>query len=393
MMSNTLLFYGVSFICVGHLFLLIETCNYPSDLQSAVWEDSQKGSLTYTTNQMTGYTYSSYSSGSSIWNCFLIDGDYVVSKATGTINLFSAQYDVYICQKFTKITSFSYSYYLESDVQSNANNDRLNVFPTGNSVTVSQACAKTMDIPTEEFHVLVKNSNIADVKQWFPTPLLGKFEYTKVTAAGVSSCGSGSVWDDCTNRTTMSINMTQCSSVVAFSQGVTYCVTYITKGSTYYVVVVNPGIADGTTYFRFACLAVSQSGSTVTVVEKSGSCGAGQNTSLAGTGGSKYTMTPYETCPFTTDSPSEPSSDIGLIIGIVVALLVLLAIAAVVGYCIYKKKKNQIYDKEKKENANYPEYPHRGYTNLPESFSPTLTSKPETAVNGNTPDLQKPAQT
>ena len=39
------------------------------------------------------------------------------------------------------------------------------------------------------------------------------------------------------------------------------------------------------------------------------------------------------------------------------------------------------------------EYPHRGYTNLPESFSPTLTSKPETAVNGNTPDLQKPAQT
>ena len=56
---------------------------------------------------------------------------------------------------------------------------------------------------------------------------------------------------------------------------------------------------------------------------------------------------------FTTDSPSEPSSDIGLIIGIVVALLVLLAIAAVVGYCIYKKKKNQIYDKEKKENANY----------------------------------------
>ena len=40
-------------------------------------------------------------------------------------------------------------------------------------------------------------------------------------------------------------------------EGVTYCVTYITKGSTYYVVVVNPGIADGTTYFRFACLVSS----------------------------------------------------------------------------------------------------------------------------------------
>ena len=56
---------------------------------------------------------------------------------------------------------------------------------------------------------------------------------------------------------------------------------------------------------------------------------------------------------FTTDSPSESSSDIGLIIGIVVGLLVLLIIGAVVGYYIYKKKKNQIYDREKKENANY----------------------------------------
>lgn len=104
------------------------------------------------------------------------------------------------------------------------------------------------------------------------------------------------------------------------SEGEVYAVTYIVSGSTYFVVVVNPGTPDGSTYFRFSCLvsminwnctnqwwkcklltfndfvftqAVSQSGSTVTVVEKSGSCGPGQNTTLAGTGGSKYTMTPY----------------------------------------------------------------------------------------------------
>lgn len=116
------------------------------------------------------------------------------------------------------------------------------------------------------------------------------------------------------------------------SEGEVYAVTNIVSGSTYFVVVVNPGTPDGSTYFRFSCLvsmilnikkcrnkqlyhwhctkqwwhaklfkiqwfcftqAVSQSGSTVTVVEKSGSCGPGQNTTLAGTGGSKYTMTPY----------------------------------------------------------------------------------------------------
>lgn len=30
--------------------------------------------------------------------------------------------------------------------------------------------------------------------------------------------------------------------------------TYIVSGSTYFVVVVNPGTPDGTTYFRFSCL-------------------------------------------------------------------------------------------------------------------------------------------
>lgn len=369
-------YWGVYFICFGSLLSTTEsTCNYPTDLQNGVWDDSQKGSITYTTTTMTGYTYSSYSSGSSVWDCHLIEGDFVVSKAQGTIDLFGSPFDAYICQKLTKITSYSYYYYLESDVQANAGNDRLNVFSTGTTVSVSQACSKTTAIPTEEFHVLVKTANIADVKQWFPTPLLGTFEYTKVTDAGVSSCGTGSVWDVCTNRTTMTLNMTQCSSVVAYSQGEVYAVTNIVSGSTYFVVVVNPGTPDGSTYFRFSCLAVSQSGSTVTVVEKSGSCGPGQNTTLAGTGGSKYTMTPYITCPFTTDSPEEDSSNLGLIIGIVVALVLLIAIAAVIGYIIYKKKKKQIhvYDKHKEENAN----------DLPMSRPPLYSGIPSQRLHSN----------
>lgn len=56
---------------------------------------------------------------------------------------------------------------------------------------------------------------------------------------------------------------------------------------------------------------------------------------------------------FTTDSPEEDSSNLGLIIGIVVALVLLIA-AAVIGYIKCKKKKKQIhvYDKHKEENAN-----------------------------------------
>ncbi|XP_062594078.1 uncharacterized protein LOC134255562 [Saccostrea cucullata] len=379
--------WDIFFFSLGNLFLLTDcTCTYPTDLQNGVWYDSNKGQLTYTANQMTGYTYSSYNSGSSVWTCHLIEGDYVVSKAGSPIDVFGSNFDAYICQLMTKITSYSYSYYIEGDNQANANGERMNIFITGSSVTVAQACNKTASIPTEEFHVLVKSTNMADVKQWLPTPLLGTFEYTKVTSAGVSSCGTGSVWDVCNNRTTMTFNMTQCNSIVAYSQGEVYGVTSVTKGSTYYALVVNPGTADDSTYFRFTCMAVTQSGSTVTVVEKSGSCGPGQNTTLAGSGGSKYTMTPYVTCPFTTDSPAESSSNTGLIIGIVIALLILIA-AAVAGFIIYKKKKKQIhtYDKKQEENANDPGYLHRGYTNLPDSMTTGLTtnsSVPQPDSNG-----------
>lgn len=66
---------------IFHLSNISEsTCNYPTDLQNGVWDDSQKSSITYTTTTMTGYTYSSYSSGSSVWDCHLIEGDFVVSK-------------------------------------------------------------------------------------------------------------------------------------------------------------------------------------------------------------------------------------------------------------------------------------------------------------------------
>ncbi|XP_062594079.1 uncharacterized protein LOC134255564 [Saccostrea cucullata] len=245
---------------------------------------------------MTGYNSSIFQTWTSEWTCFLRDGDYIMSKANSQIYLFGTEVDAYLCQLMTKITSYSYYYYIEGEIHRNANNDRMSTFYGGSAVTLAQACAKSAPIRTEEFHVLVKSTNMADVKQWLPTPLLGTFEYTKVTSAGVSSCGTGSVWDVCNNRTTMTFNMTQCNSVVAYSQGKVYGVFYVTKGSTYYVVVVNPGTVDNSKYFRFTCMAVTQSGTTVTVVEKSGSCGPGQNTTVAPSGGSKYTLTPYVAC-------------------------------------------------------------------------------------------------
>ncbi|XP_062581198.1 uncharacterized protein LOC134243007, partial [Saccostrea cucullata] len=194
------------------------TCNYPVNLQNGVLFDSNKGQLTYTTNQMTGYNYSAYISGGSVWTCFLIEGDYIVSKANNPLTILMSNFDAYLCQLMTKITPFSYYYYIEGDNQADSNNERMNVFISGSSVTLAQTCARSASIPTEEFHVLVKSTNMADVKQWLPPPLLGTFEYTKVTSAGVSSCGTGSIWDVCNNRTTLTFNLAKCNSVVAYSR-------------------------------------------------------------------------------------------------------------------------------------------------------------------------------
>ena len=51
----------------------------------------------------------------------------------------------------------------------------------------------------------------ANVKQWFPEALLGVYKYS-VTDSSTTTCGIGSVWDGCTNRTTVNFNYTQCST-------------------------------------------------------------------------------------------------------------------------------------------------------------------------------------
>lgn len=60
------------------------------------------------------------------------------------------------------------------------------------------------------WYCFVTLANMADVKQTFPNALLGNYAYS-VYDGSTTSCGTGSVWDDCTNTTIMKLNYTQCS--------------------------------------------------------------------------------------------------------------------------------------------------------------------------------------
>ncbi|KAK3085735.1 hypothetical protein FSP39_007978, partial [Pinctada imbricata] len=271
------------------------SCDYPDGLHSSTWYDSGKGQLTFTTNQMSGWSVPVYSSAVNSWDCFLKNDKYVLSRSSNVVTVFSVDYYAYLCMDVTMVTGHSYYYYLRHDTQQNANDERVYVIEATISVTsLDQACTPTSGPVTEEFHVLIRQGNESNAKSWCPSPLLGSFEYIYDDNMGMTSCGAGSIWDVCTDRTTMTFNYTLCSTVLAFSQeGEVYCTVVLQSGSTYYVSVLNPGSVDGASYYRFTCLSVSLSGSTVYASQRPGECEVGQTPQTAPSGGATMTLTPY----------------------------------------------------------------------------------------------------
>ncbi|CAG2216467.1 unnamed protein product [Mytilus edulis] len=340
------------------------------------------------------------------------------SKGDSFVQLFSNDYNAFYCLKYTKITDYSYYYYLYSDTEANANNERAyvelynaavstyaistycnpstppvteefhvmvkSVHPSTPPVTkelhvivkssnhvskpfntssyrgISMSWSNQVIMSvnpstppvTEEFHVMVKSGYESNIKQWFPTPLLGNFYYTHNDGSS-DTCGASSVWDDCTNRTEAVFNYTLCSTQVLFSaDGQLNCATYLSSGDTYYVSVLNLDTAVSSPTYRFTCMTVTQSGSTVYVSTNPGSCVAGQTSTGKTTDGGTVTLTPYS---FTTDSATASAGfSIIPIIAAVMAILLILIIVFLACFLYKKHKKNneeakiQSSDMEKK---------------------------------------------
>ncbi|VDI37456.1 Hypothetical predicted protein [Mytilus galloprovincialis] len=236
----------------------------------------------------------------------------------------------------------------ESDREENAAFDRISFIEesiANAGVSISQVCIPTSGSSAEEFHVLVKENRQADVKQLFPAALIGVYAYTVTDASSSGICGTGSVWDACTIKTTILFNYTQCSTqMFGSTDGEFYATKYVTSGSTSYVIIIN---GDSTTSTRFTCLAVSGS----SVSSNPGSCEKGQvATSRTSDAASLLiSLSVYESTQATPASPSY----VMIIVGVVVALIVL--IACVIGCIVYHKyKKKSRVQNGNEENANNP---------------------------------------
>ncbi|VDI71442.1 Hypothetical predicted protein [Mytilus galloprovincialis] len=239
-------------------------CTLPTVLDGNVW-DSRRGTLVFSNSNLqitSGWTASFLAVSWTTFTCIESDSTHWLFKSINNEQVFGPFYYTYYCVRYNKITDYSYSYYLDSNREENAGFARISfieVSIANAGVTISQVCSPSSGPSTEEFHVLVKESQQDNVKQWFPDALLGVYAYTVTDNSNSGICGTGSVWDACTNRTTISFNYTQCSTqMFGSTDGVFYATKYVTSGSTSYVIIIN---ADSSTSTRFTCLVTILCGS------------------------------------------------------------------------------------------------------------------------------------
>ncbi|XP_052103173.1 uncharacterized protein LOC127736655 [Mytilus californianus] len=313
---------------------------------------------------MSGYVVQSYSSSVTEWTCHSVIDDFIISKGKTTVYLFGSNQDVYICMKMTTITESSFSYYVMSDKEVNANNERVYIISSGTAVSnVDSICQTSSSLGDEEYNVMVKQGYEQDAKQYCPSVFLGNFFYTYDNGTG-TSCGTGSEWDVCTNRTTMKFNYTQCATIIAYSDTEVFCVASVASSNVIYLTVFNNGIVDSVSLYRFTCMTISSSGSSLSVSLQKGKCDKGQSPTVRPTGGALASLTPYSLVlflihmclyhyicftAFDGDSSIEnKTTTIASIIGALIAVLLAIIIIAVLffGYIKFKEKKKKTHPEQ-----------------------------------------------
>lgn len=284
------------------------TCSWPTAFLNSNWHDSTRGIITFNTTTMQGWTYYT-TSGAAItdWECvssstFSTDGRMImVSKSFVT---FGNTYYAYLCITLTKVTDYSYRYYINRDTDSNLKGERLFVYTVNTLTDPGIICSDVIGASGAEYQMLIKSGNESAAKVRCPWYFLGRYGYVHTYSNGTATCNSStSEWTMCTDSQLMTFNYTKCQAKVANSMSNTvWCVANVIVGSTNYVMVFNGNDAessiDNQNVYRFTCLAISGNRSSVSVSPKY--CQANQTAFQlpSTTGGALVSLTtPRELCP------------------------------------------------------------------------------------------------
>ncbi|XP_060559807.1 uncharacterized protein LOC132719876 [Ruditapes philippinarum] len=301
-MDFTKLFYSLfvsSFIVSSSLFLA-EGCDFPSSW-TGTWYSSRRGALII--NSTTISDINTTLTGPLTYTCFMNSADtYVIRSELFTLH--NALHRAYFCLEFSEITKGSLVYYHTTRVNPQAYNERLKAYPSISSVTKLDICDDTPDITSWE--MLVKQGSFEDAEQDCPNDIRGQYNYT-LTMSSSTTCGLGnSSLDVCTDVTKPTVNMSLCSTPVAFSAGgLLQCAFSHSIDSYTYTFLLNlDNTTDEATTFRFTCLVSVVSGTLgdyTYATQYPQLCHSSQTPTSVPSAGGSLVMLPSECCGWTME--------------------------------------------------------------------------------------------
>ncbi|OWF55627.1 hypothetical protein KP79_PYT13296 [Mizuhopecten yessoensis] len=313
-------------------------CTFPTAFQNT-WLTNSRGTWTVNSSTISNFPAQAEPSASALFNmdCEEVFSGYYVLKSQETVTPFSgpAQYNVYTCLYLEQQSDYNYIYSLLTQEFTVALTpatviERITLGSASSTLSGASVCSDTAYTTAgERVHVALLNGSESLGKADCPSILQGYFTYLGTT------CNSTFV-DVCTDTKQLAFNTTACTQNIIYSQnGSLDCVYQNTIGSYTYVTVYNEDSSvDGSTYYAFSCLVVSEAGVYTYASVKPTECEANQVSTTTPTGG--YVTVFEETATSTTST--EDLTYLYVILGIIV-LLIIITIIILLICCIKCRKR------------------------------------------------------
>ncbi|KAK3576456.1 hypothetical protein CHS0354_025218 [Potamilus streckersoni] len=139
------------------------TCSLPSNLQNSIWHDSTKGDLAFTNSSMQGWSMSVFGHTVQNWEClnsslFASQG-YIILRLSDTISGNVPHYG-YMCMRLTKVSDYSYYYYLVRGPSDLVGKERIFITTNGSVTDLNSLCVLANIERAEQFHALIKSGSL-----------------------------------------------------------------------------------------------------------------------------------------------------------------------------------------------------------------------------------------
>ncbi|KAL8569294.1 hypothetical protein ACOMHN_024242 [Nucella lapillus] len=309
-------------------------CTLPDDLRG-VWEDSTKGSLTFSNDSITGYSI--YLFGSFTLTCYQQNGDIYIMESN-SFTFFGLTFSGYFCWSINKVTDNLYYVYEYNNALTSADNEKVRMYIPTTARNYSEICDNTSP-GLGTYRVLYVNQTLTSAISTCPTVLQAYFSYS-ITVGGSNVCTGDLSMDGCTSTSYIrsSNQSSNCTTPLGYSAGGQLgCLISKTSGSTTYVTVANTDSAvdDSTTYY-YTCMIIDSSKSPYQATQYPKQCPDDMN--------STYVASPGGTVSLTLTA----STSLLWIIAVVLILL-LIAGGMLCACYIYRRRKKQQDEEERKK--------------------------------------------